>query len=93
MRGGDADRSLHQASAVISRLSESLHLNRAIRDRGNELFKQLTPLNLIRGRGMEAVCCAVLYTACRLERMPRELPDGAASWVQAWGCTEALQVL
>lgn len=71
-RGADPDRALHQAAAVISRLSDALRLQRNIRDRASELFKQIAPINLTRGRGMEAVCCAVLYTACRLERTPRE---------------------
>ncbi|KAK9814054.1 hypothetical protein WJX73_010802 [Symbiochloris irregularis] len=74
-RGSDPDRQLHSAVSVIGRLGNALALNRAIRDRGAELFKQTQPLNLVRGRSLEAVCCAVIYIACRLERSPRTFKE------------------
>ncbi|KAK9786506.1 hypothetical protein WJX73_008092 [Symbiochloris irregularis] len=83
-RGSDPDRQLHSAVSVIGRLCNALALNRAIRDRGAELFKQTQPLNLVRGRSLEAVCCAVIYIACRLERSPRTFKEILARATEAF---------
>lgn len=71
-RGADPDRLPRQAASVIGRLADELKLKSNIKDRANELFATISPLKLTRGRGMEAVCSALLFVACAAERNPRE---------------------
>ena len=64
-RGGNPDRGLQSAFSHIGRLCTALGLVKSIQDRACEVFKQISESKSIRGRGLAAVCAAVVYIACR----------------------------
>jgi len=74
-RGGNPDRGLLVAFGHIGRLCTALGLVKSIQDRACEVFKKFSESKSIRGRGLAAVCAAVVYIACR--RGPARLCDGA----------------
>jgi len=64
-RGGNPDRGLLVAFGHIGRLCTALGLVKSIQDRACEVFKKFSESKSIRGRGLAAVCAAVVYIACR----------------------------
>ncbi|KAK9837177.1 hypothetical protein WJX81_008700 [Elliptochloris bilobata] len=74
-RGGNPDRGLLVAFGHIGRLCTALGLVKAIQDRACEVFKQISESKSIRGRGLAAVCAAVVYIACRQESNPRTFKE------------------
>jgi len=75
-RGGNPDRGLLVAFGHIGRLCTALGLVKSIQDRACEVFKKFSESKSIRGRGLAAVCAAVVYIACRCGAA--RLCDGAA---------------
>jgi transcription initiation factor TFIIB len=64
-QGSNPDQALLRAFGHISKLCDALGLNRACKDRANELFKNTWEKRGIRGKGVAAVCAAVTLIACR----------------------------
>ena len=64
-RGGNPDRGLLIAFGHIGRLCTALGLVKSIQDRACEVYKEISESKSIRGRGLAAVCAAVVYIACR----------------------------
>ena len=64
-QGSNPDQALLRTFGHISKLCDALGLNRACKDRANELFKNTWEKRGIRGKGVAAVCAAVTLIACR----------------------------
>ena len=64
-RGGNPDRGLLIAFGRVGRLCTALGLVKSIQDRACEVYKEISESKSIRGRGLAAVCAAVVYIACR----------------------------
>jgi len=69
------DRSLLNAFKEIGRMSERMGLPQTIRDRANELYKQIDDQKSMRGRTADGIIAASLYIACRLEQVPRTFKE------------------
>ena len=87
-RGGNPDRGLLVAFGHIGRLCTALGLVKSIQDRACEVFKQISESKSIRGRGLAAVCAAVVYIACRCASYRTLLPG-----VRQWAVPAGLQPL
>eukprot|EP00899_Mesostigma_viride_P025943 jgi/Mesvir1/6533/Mv16795-RA.1 len=74
-RGANPDRNLINAFRQIGGMAERLNLVATIKDRANEIYKQIEDLKSLRGRGMEAILAACLYIACRQESKPRTFKE------------------
>ena len=79
-RGGNPDRGLLVAFGHIGRLCTALGLVKSIQDRACEVFRDYFESKSIRGRGLAAVCAAVVYIACRCGarccNLARQRPQG-----------------
>lgn len=64
-QGSNPDQSLLRAFRHIGRLCDAMGINKACKDKANELFKDVWPKRGIKGKGVAAVCPAVIYIACR----------------------------
>lgn len=64
-QGSNPDQALLRAFGHISRLCDVLGLNKACKDKANELFKNTWEQRGIRGKGIATVCAAVVLVACR----------------------------
>lgn len=69
------DRTLVQAFSQIRQMADRINVPRAITDRANTLFKQMTDTGGLRGRSSEANCAACLYIGCRQEGVPRTFKE------------------
>eukprot|EP01111_Echinosteliopsis_oligospora_P004810 TRINITY_DN1788_c0_g1_i1.p1 TRINITY_DN1788_c0_g1~~TRINITY_DN1788_c0_g1_i1.p1 ORF type:complete len:323 (-),score=84.52 TRINITY_DN1788_c0_g1_i1:18-986(-) len=69
------DRSLLAAFKEIGRMGERMGLPQTIRDRANELYKQVDDQKSMRGRTADGIIAASLYIACRLEKVPRTFKE------------------
>eukprot|EP00898_Chlorokybus_atmophyticus_P007033 jgi/Chlat1/7330/Chrsp59S06948 len=70
-RSSNPDRNLINAFKAIAGMAERLNLVTTIKDRANEIYKQIEDMKSIRGRSQDVILAACLYTACRQEEMPR----------------------
>ncbi|HEW64006.1 transcription initiation factor IIB [Fervidicoccus fontis] len=69
------DRNLAQAMNELDRLSNQLHLNRAVREEAAVIYRKAVEKGLVRGRSIESVIAASVYVACRLKKLPRTLDE------------------
>jgi len=69
------DRSLLHAFKDIGRMAERMGLPQTIRDRANELYKQVDDQKSMRGRTADGMTAASLYIACRYEKVPRTFKE------------------
>jgi len=69
------DRSRLNAFKEINRMAERMTLPLTIRDRANELYKQVDEQKSMRGRTSDGMTAASLYIACRLEKVPRTFKE------------------
>jgi transcription initiation factor TFIIB len=69
------DRSLLNAFKEIGRMSDTIGLPQTIRDRANELYRQIDDQKSMRGRTADGIIAASLYIACRLEQVPRTFKE------------------
>mmetsp|Transcript_45021 Transcript_45021/g.86054 ORF Transcript_45021/g.86054 Transcript_45021/m.86054 type:complete len:334 (-) Transcript_45021:175-1176(-) len=74
-RGSNPDRNLISAFGAIGEMADRLGLVPTIKDRANELFRDISDLKSIRGRSASAVHAACLYIACRQEDKPRTFKE------------------
>jgi transcription initiation factor TFIIB len=56
-------------------MADRLGLVPTIKDRANELFRDIAELKSIRGRSASAIHAACLYIACRQEDKPRTFKE------------------
>lgn len=66
---------LISAFGAIGEMADRLGLVPTIKDRANELFRDISDLKSIRGRSASAVHAACLYIACRQEDKPRTFKE------------------
>ncbi|MEM0046687.1 MAG: transcription initiation factor IIB [Fervidicoccaceae archaeon] len=69
------DRNLAQAMNELNRISNQLHLNRAVREEAAIIYRKAVEKGLVRGRSIESVVAASVYVACRLKKLPRTLDE------------------
>lgn len=71
------DRNLAYAMSELDRLTSQLGIQKTIKETAAMIYRRSIKLKLIRGRSIEAMVAASIYTACRLSKMPRTLDDFA----------------
>lgn len=69
------ERNLALALGELDRLSSRLGIPRPVREDAALIYRNAAKNNLIRGRSMESVVAASLYTACRRGNIPRTLDE------------------
>ncbi len=69
------ERNLQFALSEIDRMSSALGVPRSVREVASVMYRRALSEDLIRGRSIEGVSTAALYTACRQEGIPRSLDE------------------
>lgn len=72
---GTGQRNLAFALSQIDRLSSRLGIPRSAREDASFIYRQAARCNIIRGRSIESMVAASLYTACRRCNIPRTLDE------------------
>ncbi|WP_458456921.1 transcription initiation factor IIB [Methanobrevibacter sp.] len=72
---GSGERNLALALSVIDRNSSNLSLPRSVREDASVIYRKAVDKNIIRGRSIEGVAAASIYTACRRCDVPRTLDE------------------
>lgn len=76
IRVSDAsERNLAFALSELDRMASALGLSRDVRETASLLYRKSVEKNLIRGRSIDGVVGAVIYTACRQRGVPRTLNE------------------
>ncbi|MFQ6063484.1 MAG: transcription initiation factor IIB [Methanosarcinales archaeon] len=70
-----AERNLAFALSELDRMASALSLPRNVRESAAVIYRRAVEKNLIRGRSIEGVAAAGLYTACRQCSVPRTLDE------------------
>ncbi len=74
---GARESSLVSAFSEIKRLSSSMGLPEHVKERAATIYRRVVEKNLVRGRSIKIVSCAVVYIACRELDIPRTLDEFA----------------
>jgi transcription initiation factor TFIIB len=69
------DRNLAQAMAELDRLSDKLHIPPSIKEKAAVIYRKALEKGLVRGRSINAITAASLYSACRMTQTPRTLRE------------------
>ncbi len=69
------ERNLALALSELDSVSSNLGIPRSIREDAALIYRNASKKNLIRGRSIESVVAASLYTACRRGNLPRTLDE------------------
>ena len=64
------DRNLTRALYELERICSQLKLSRSVKDRAAFIYRDAIKQNLIRGRSIESMIAACIYTACRYRSIP-----------------------
>ncbi|MBN2154902.1 MAG: transcription initiation factor IIB [Candidatus Lokiarchaeota archaeon] len=64
------DRNLTRALYELERICSQLNLCRSVKDRAAFIYRNAIKNNLIRGRSIESMIAACIYTACRFRSVP-----------------------
>jgi transcription initiation factor TFIIB len=72
------ERNLQFALSELDRMASALGIPRSVREIASVIYRRTLDEDLIRGRSIEGVSTAALYTACRQEGLPRSLSEVAA---------------
>jgi transcription initiation factor TFIIB len=64
------DRNLTRALYELERICSQLNLSRSVKDRAAFIYRNAIKQNLIRGRSIESMIAACIYTACRYRTVP-----------------------
>lgn len=70
------DRNLSHAMTELNRLTDKLHIPKAVKERAAVIYRKALDKGLVRGRSISAIAAASLYAACRITGTPRTLRDG-----------------
>ncbi len=71
------ERNLRLAMAELRVIASYLNLPNVVRDEAARIYNYVLQRGLVRGRSMESVIAACLYTACRSYNLPRTLDEMA----------------
>ncbi|MGQ4874717.1 MAG: transcription initiation factor IIB [Promethearchaeota archaeon] len=69
------DRNLAYAMNELDRFASQLKISKDLKESAAHIYRKMASKNLIRGRSIEAMLIASIYTACRLNGVPRTLDD------------------
>ena len=69
------ERSLSLALSELDRISSRLGLPRNIREEASLIYRKAAKKNIVRGRSIEGIVAASIYTACRIHNVPRTLDE------------------
>ena len=69
------DRNLAFALAELTRVSSQMILTRFIQETAAKIYRKSVQMDLIKGRSIESMVLAALYTACRLLNFPKTLDE------------------
>jgi transcription initiation factor TFIIB len=72
---GTGERTLRATLSEIDRMASALGVPGSVREVAGALQRRASEADLMRGRSVEGIASAVLYTACRLEGIPRSLDE------------------
>ncbi|MCP4762090.1 MAG: transcription initiation factor IIB [archaeon] len=64
------DRNLAYAMNELDRLSSQLNISKSIKETSALIYRRVIEKNLIRGRSIESMIAASIYTACRIRKIP-----------------------
>jgi transcription initiation factor TFIIB len=64
------DRNLAYAMNELDRLSSQLGISKSIKETSALIYRRAIEKNLIRGRSIESMIAASIYTACRIRKIP-----------------------
>ncbi len=70
-----AESNYKYALGEINRISADIEVPRHVRDAASEYYEQALDADVIRGRSIEAVATAVLYTACEQKGFSRSMSE------------------
>lgn len=73
--GSSVKRNLYKAMSELDRLSDKLHIPRAVKQNAALFYRRALKGGLIQGRSIAGVVAASLYAACRLTETPRTLRE------------------
>ena len=73
------ERKLRLAMAGLRVIASYLNLPNVVRDDASRVYNYVLQRGLVRGRSMESVIAACLYTACRSYNIPRTLDEMATA--------------
>jgi transcription initiation factor TFIIB len=73
------ERNLRLAMAELRRISSFLSLPNVVREEASRVYNFVLQRGLVRGRSMESVIAACIYSACRSYNLPRTLDEIAAA--------------
>jgi len=69
------ERNLRLAMAELRRVASFLNLPTVVRDESSRIYNFVLQRGLVRGRSMESVIAACIYSACRSYNIPRTLDE------------------
>jgi len=69
------DRNLAYAMNELDRFTSQLSLSRELKESSAHIYRKMVYKNLIRGRSIEAMLIASIYSACRLNGIPKTIDD------------------
>lgn len=69
------ERNLRLAMAELRRVASFLNLPTVVRDEASRIYNFVLQRGLVRGRSMESVIAACIYSACRSYNIPRTLDE------------------
>lgn len=72
---GAGERNLAFALSEMDRVSSRLGIPRSVREDSAIIYRNAARMNIIRGRSIESVVAAAVYTACRRCNIPRTLDE------------------
>ena len=70
-----SERNLAFALSELDRVSSRLGIPRSVREDAAKIYRSAARKKLIRGRSIEGMVAAALYTACRRNNIPRSLDE------------------
>lgn len=73
--GNNVVRNLRVAFGIMKLICEQLRIDKGVRKKANILYRKAVESGLSRGRPMDALVCATLYTECKKSNRPRCFED------------------
>ncbi|MGE5533057.1 MAG: transcription initiation factor IIB, partial [Bacillota bacterium] len=71
----NSDRNLAQAMSELERLSSKVNISLPIREKAALFYRKALDKGLVRGRSINAIAAATLYSACRKSGSPKTLSE------------------